>query len=138
MLVLGIYLRNKEIQMIIKSMPITRLLNSKHSQLVEDFHFYSDVLKQWCMIPTGFITDYESIPIIRGTSKVSGLIHDYLVRSDALPTVDKKTAAKVYLEALTYRNTSYIRRYIKYYGVRMAQGYMHKHKVLATLEEIQK
>ena len=122
--------------MIINDMPITRLINYEYSQLVKPFHFYSDVLGQWCTIPIDFICDWESIPLFRGTSKVSGLIHDYLVRSDSKPRVSKKVAADVYIESLKYRNTSYVRRYLKYWGVRVVRGYMHCHTVLATIEEI--
>ena len=67
----------------IGEMPVSRALNYKVSVLTEPFHFYSDVLKslglnEHCTAPIGFEMDWESVPIIRGTSKVGGLIHDYL------------------------------------------------------------
>jgi len=122
----------------IYSMPVTRLINYKYSQLAEDFQIYSDVLGQQCILPAGFIMDWESIPFIRGTGKVGGLIHDFLCRRDSTPVVTKKIAADVYLEFLRYRQTSYVRRYIKYWAVKFATGYFHKHSVLATYEELTK
>lgn len=118
-----------EDSMIIKEMPISQVINYKYSQLTSNFYCYSHVLKKWLIIPEGLIMDWESIPIIRGTSKISGLIHDYLCRSDSKPIVSKKVAALVYLEALKYRNTPYIRRYVKYWVVRIKGGYFHKRKV---------
>jgi len=116
----------------IKEMPVTRLIDYKNSQLVEDFIFYSDVLKCQCVIPAGFTMDWESVPLLQGTSKVSGLIHDYLCREDAIPIVTKRQAADVYLEFLKFRETSYIRRYVKYWAVRWASSYFHKLPVLST------
>ena len=116
-----------------KEMPRVQLIDYKYSKLLEDFIFSSDYISYECVIPAGFIMDWESIPLIRGTSKISGLIHDYLCRKDSIPIVTKKIAADVYLEFLKYRNTSYIRRYGKYWTVRCAQGYFHK---MAVLDEI--
>lgn len=112
-------------------MPVTQVVkqNSKYSQLTEDFYFQSDVLVDEIdeiKIPKGFTMDWESVPIIRGTSKVAGLIHDYFSRIDSIPVVTKKQAANLYLEFMKYRKISYIRRYIKYWAVRMAPGYFHK------------
>lgn len=114
-------------------MPVTQVVNHKISRLVEPFHFYSDVLGMHCTAPKGFEMDWESVPLIRGTSKVSGLVHDYLCRIDSVPVVDKKTAAKVYKEFLIFRKSSWWRYQLKYWTVRMAWGYFHKLKVLDSL-----
>ena len=111
-------------------MPVVQLLDRRRFILKEDFYFQSFILKTYCKIPTGFTTDFESVPIFRGTSPVSGLIHDYLVRKDSKPVVSKSTAADVYLEFLTYRNNSFIRRQIKSWAVRFWPGYFHKKYVL--------
>ena len=118
--------------MIVK-MPATRVIDYRRSILTEEFRFYSDILECWSVIPKGFMTDFESVPFIRGTSKVSGLVHDYLCRIDSDPVVNKKTAADVYLEFLKYRKISYVRRYTKYWAVRMATGYFHKMNVMDEL-----
>ena len=113
-----------------KEMPKVQLIDHKYSKLLEDFIFFSDHISHECLIPSGFIMDWESVPIIRGTSKVSGLIHDYLCRKDSIPIVTKKIAADVYLEFLKFRGTSVIRRNIKYWAVRIATGYFHQWLVL--------
>ena len=110
----------------IKSMPVTQVIDYKNSKFIEPFEFYSGVLNQWCVIPIGFITDWESIPIIRGTSKISGCIHDYLCRYDSVPTISKIKAAQVYLEFLLFRSTLKWVAYIKYLAVIVAKGYFHK------------
>ena len=108
--------------------PVTILINFTYSELTEDFSFDSDIIGD-CIVPAGFTFDWESIPIIRGTSKIAGLVHDYLSRIDSIPVVDKKTAADVYLEIMEHRGTSWWRRYLKYWVVRIVPGYFHKKKV---------
>lgn len=114
----------------IMGMPISQVIDYKNSILTEPFAFFSDILKQWCVVPRGFSCDWESVPLFKGTSKVGGLVHDYLCRKDSNPVVTKKVAADVYLEIMKFRGNSYIRRYTKYWTVRMAWGYFHKKKVL--------
>ena len=115
-------------------MPVTEVIDYKHSRLVKNFYLHSALLNAPCEIPKGFITDWESVPLIRGTSKISGLIHDYFCRKDSCPIVSKKTAADIYLEFLRYRGASYWRQYIKYWAVRGAFGYFHKHYVGAVYD----
>ena len=115
----------------IPDMPITQLINYRYSELVVDFIIYSDVLggiKR--VIPKGFIMDWETIWIFRGTSSVSGLIHDYFCRYDSIPIVTKKQATDIYSEFLIYRNTSKVRYFIKRFGVIAAFNYFHKLSVL--------
>ena len=121
---------------IVGEMPVTQVVNYRYSRLMENFYFYSRILDGFCIIPKGFVSDWESIPLFRGTSKVSGLIHDFLSRKDSIPIVTKKQAARVYLEFLKYRGTPYMIRYAKYWAVRMATGYFHKHGISATYEEL--
>ena len=123
----------------IPKMPITQLINYRYSELVKDFIIYSDVLDGMeITLPSGFIMDWESIWIFRGTSSVSGMIHDYFCRFDSIPIVTKRQAADIYLEFLKYRNTPYVRRFIKYWGVNIAFNYFHKLSVLdrSIIEDI--
>ena len=108
--------------------PVTITINSTYSELAENFWFYSDIIGT-CTAPAGFTFDWESVPIIRGTSKISGLVHDYLCRINSVPVVSKKIAADVYLEFMKHRGNSWWRRYTKYWVVRFAPGYFHKMKV---------
>ena len=115
---------------------ITEEIDSKYARIIFPFVYYSDLLDDIIEVPSGFVFDYESVPIIRGTSKRSGTLHDYLCRIDSIPVVTKKVAADVYLEAMTERKNARWRRYIKYWAVRIAWGYFHKFKVASTYKEI--
>ena len=123
------------------------LMGSKYCELAEPFVFYSAILKREITIPVGFICDYESVPLIKASSKRGGVIHDYLCRTDSIPVVSKQLAADIYLESQKCRDLllkkgrikafqRYLRRNIKTLVVRVAFGYFHKLPVSATLEEI--
>ena len=125
---------------------INEAITSKYSRIYRPFRFYSDVLGCEVEVPIDFIHDFESVPLIKGTSKRAGVGHDYLCRQDSVPIVTKKVAAQVYLELMAYRDglpyrertwiSLFIRRWGKYRIVRIAWGYFHKLKVLATIEEV--
>jgi len=115
---------------------ITEEIDSKYARMIFPFRYKSDILNKIIKIPIGFVFDYESVPIIKGTSKRGGAVHDYLCRIDSIPVVTKKVAANVYLEAMTVRKNTWWRRYIKYWAVRAVRGYFHVFKVLATYKEI--
>jgi len=118
----------------IYAMPQARILNYKYSEQINPFLFYSDIIGL-CSISEGFIHDWESVPLIKGTCPVAGLIHDYLSRYDSTPKVTKKVAADVYLEFLKYRGQGYFRRYAKYWTVRLAPGYFHKKSINWKLDK---
>jgi len=137
---------------------LTPLINEDidawYSRIYEPFIFESDVLKKAgydprVEVPIGFVHDYESVPIIKGTSKHGGVGHDYLSRIDSVPCVTKKIAADVYFEIMKSRVAEKIphkkyftrfnlwwRRWLKWGTVIIAPGYFHKHKVMATYEEM--
>ncbi|MCK5783859.1 MAG: DUF1353 domain-containing protein [Desulfobacterales bacterium] len=113
----------------IYGMPETRVIDYKYSELTKDFVFFHSALGR-VVIPNGFTMDWESVPLLKGTSKVGGLIHDYLCRIDSVPVVTKKVAANIYLDIMKFRGVSWWRRYVKYWIVRAAPRYFHKMKVL--------
>jgi hypothetical protein len=136
---------------------LTPLINeditAKYSRIYEPFIFESDVLKKNCLnprveVPIGFVHDYESVPVIKGSSKRGGVGHDYLSRKDSVPVVTKKIAADVYFEIMEFRDglsdkgttlgtfSLWMRRWIKYGVVRVWTGYFHKFSVNATYEEM--
>ena len=80
------------------NMPVTQVIDYRYSRLTESFSFYSETLDELCVVPEGFVMDWESMWIFKGTGKEEGLIHDFLARKDSIPIVTKKVAAKVYLE----------------------------------------
>jgi len=114
--------------MIFYGMPESKVIDYKYSELTKGFIFFSSTIGR-CVIPKTFIMDWESVPLLKGTSKIGGLVHDYLCRIDSDPVVTKKEAADVYLEAMKSRGTAYWRRYLKYWTVRSAPGYFHKKNV---------
>lgn len=121
----------------------TRALDDgKYVMLTIPFIFVSDVLKKYkyknrVVVPTGFVFDFESVPIIRGTSKRAGLCHDYLYRIDSDPCVPRPIADKVYLEVMKYRGNAWWRRLIKYEAVKLlGKDSYHQFKVGASFEEI--
>lgn len=123
-------------------------LDARFARLHAPFAVESDVLGCKIVAPAGFVHDYESVPVIRGTSKRGGVVHDYLCRIDSVPLVTKKQAADVYLEVMKCRDglpekdtalgsfSLWARRWIKYGVVRVWPGYFHKYKVAATFEEM--
>jgi hypothetical protein len=123
------------------------IFGSRYVELYLPFSYYSEILDKIVVIPTGFICDYESVPLIRSTSKVGGVVHDYWCRKDSKPIVTKQQAADLYLEAQICRDNLLkenwfrridraFRRQFKTLVVRVAPGYFHKFKVLASYEEI--
>ena len=118
----------------IKEEPIGQLIREKHFKLTEQFFFQSDILGRTCVIQPGFICDLESVPILRGTCRIGGIVHDYLCRIDSRPIVTKKIAADVYKEFLIFRGAGWWRWQAKYWTVRAAFGYFHKLKVLDKIK----
>ena len=123
---------NRGVDMVIRHMPVGTLKGARLFALTEPFRFYSMVLGTKVIIPTGFICDFESIPLIRGLCRTGGLIHDYLCRYDSKPISTKRQAADIYREALQYFGHPAWKIGIKYWAVRMAWGYFHKKRVLGT------
>jgi len=117
------------------------LLGCDLIQLVEPFIYYSEQLGREIIIPVGFICDLESVPLIKGSSKRGGVIHDYLCRIDSDPVVTKRVAADIYKEAqnckdqMVIKNTAdrfwkWVRRNIKTMVVRNVPWYFHKFRVM--------
>lgn len=120
----------------IREMPTSRCIDYKWSMLTDEFECWSDIVGR-IIIPVRFTCDWESVPIFKGTSKVAGLIHDYLSRYDSQPVVTKKVAADVYLEFMKYRGAPAWRRWLKYSVVLMWPGYFHRKSVYWQKPETQ-
>lgn len=126
---------------------VLEYIDDRFVRLVMPFGFYSDVLKCEVWVPVGFVCDLESVPGLRGTSPRGGVAHDYTVRVDSVPRVTKKQAAAVYREVSGYlyneraktrraKAWGFIKSWAKWAVVCVAPGYFHKHRVLASYEEI--
>ena len=129
-----------------------RDLDYKYSMILNPFRIQLQTLADLGLpnvleIPAGFIHDYESVPLFRGTSKTGGVVHDYLCRYDSIPKVTKKIAADCYFEVMEGSDKLkargnlqlikyWFRRWLKYSVVCVWPGYFHKHHVFATLEKL--
>lgn len=127
-------------------------------KLTSPLKAYCDTLGRDIEVPTGFVNDLESVPIVKGTNNESGVWHDYFSRLDSDPVVDKTTCAKIYLEFQRYYDALEVREYpdtlwgrirresnrvwdqarraVKASFVWSWPGYFHKHKVMASYEEM--
>lgn len=125
------------------------LIDGRFVKLHKPFRYFSEILNQEIEIPPEFICDLESVPLLKATSARGGTIHDYFCRKDSIPVVTKQQAASIYLEVQKCRDellkegwfkrkVRMLKRNFKCLVVRVAPGYFHKLKVLATLEEVLK
>ena len=101
------------------------LITDKIWRLHEPLVFYSNILKQEIIVPKDFFTDFASIrriPIVfmllADTAHEAAVIHDYLYKKNCIPEVDRKTADRIFNEAMKASGIWYWRRKIMYYGVR--------------------
>jgi hypothetical protein len=85
-------------------------------------------------VPTGFHTDFASVPRIPIAYRLYGdrahresVLHDYLYRSDATPTASYSDANLVFLEAMEVRGKPWYVRWAMYMGV-VAGGWTSYHK----------
>ena len=125
------------------------LIGGRFIKIHEPFIYFSELLNCEIEVPIDFICDLESVPLVKGTSNRGGVLHDYLCRKDSIPVVDKQVAADVYKEVQICRDEQLnegffmrmdraFRRSFKTFVVRVAPGYFHKLKIMASLEEVTK
>jgi Protein of unknown function (DUF1353) len=84
----------------------TRQIDDSHWEIRADLRFRSDVCRCMFVVPSGFITDYASVPrapltylLFGGRGNSAAVVHDYLYQIH-LPEVNKATADLVFREAL--------------------------------------
>lgn len=85
-------------------------------------------------VPKGFETDFASVPrvpifftLFGGRAHREAVLHDYLYRIDAKPTVERRQADEVFLEAMRERGKGWAVRYAMWAGVRLG-GWTAYHK----------
>jgi len=117
-------------------------LGGKYVELVDPFIYFSERFNKFLIVPVGFVCDFESVPLLRGSSKRAGVIHDYLCRIDSVPVVTKQMAATIYGEAQKCKDDMMgggfiraIKRGLKTTATRVAFGFHHKHKVGDTIDD---
>lgn len=97
-------------------------------RLLEDFAFYSAVLGQVVVVPTGFMCDGESVFFKSSTE--AGVGHDYLYRKDSIPLVSRVQADAVFYELSRLDKSSWIISQLKWLAVRSVSWlYFHKKTV---------
>ena len=85
-------------------------------------------------VPTGFQTDFASVPRIPIAYMMFGdrahresVLHDYLYRIDSIPVVERSQADDVFFEAMKECGKGFFVRYAMYWGVRFG-GWTAYHK----------
>ena len=89
------------------------------------------------VVPMGFQCDFASVPRVPlaylacgDTAHEAATVHDYLYCTDAIPSVDRATADRIFLEAMESQGESWWRRKVMYRAVRLFGGpCFHKRKV---------
>jgi len=127
---------------------VVKVLSGKYVSIYEPFTYYSTLLDADITVPPEFICDFESVPLLKGTSNRGGVLHDYLCRKNSVPKVTKQQAASVYFEAMELRDTTsplavskywrvkmFIKRWVKSSIVRVIPGYFNKLIVEAIFKE---
>ena len=88
-------------------------------------------------VPTGFETDFASVPRVPFVFESFGdrahresVIHDYLYRIDSIPIAKRRKADRVFLEAMKVRGKGFFVRGFMFLGVVIGGfGSYHKRKV---------
>jgi len=109
----------------------TRLYD-EHSglhKLLAPLIFYSAELNKLIIVPTGFITDFASVPRIVGAYLLFGskgpkaaVVHDWLY-SGGIEGLARAAADRVFLEALKASGYSNTTSYPMYWAVRIGGGF---------------
>ncbi len=121
----------------LSELQITNLEKENTWRLEKTLIYGSELLGRIVCVPIRFITDLASVPRVPiaytlwgDRSHHEAVLHDYLYRSDSIPIVSRKTADKIFLEAMKYRGKPLRIRWPMYLGVRIGGfGAYHKKKV---------
>ena len=103
--------------------------------------YESDILKCTITVPVCFQSDGASVPRIPFIYELFGnkahheaVIHDFLYRSDSIPSATFDEANDVFLEAMKVRGKSWFIRKMMYWGVCLGgSSSYHKKNVKASL-----
>jgi hypothetical protein len=91
-------------------------------KLLAPLRYYSTLLDREIEVPTGFVTDFASVPAVarvfisgHGKDRWAATVHDYLY---SILAYDRKTADRVFLEAMEVSGVNFIKRRAMYRAVR--------------------
>jgi hypothetical protein len=89
--------------------------------LLAPLRYYSTLLDKEIEVPTGFFTDFASVPSVarvfisgHGKDRWAAVVHDYLYSIG----FDRKTADAIFLEAMAVSNVGFFKRRVMYRAVR--------------------
>jgi len=94
--------------------------------------YRSEIWPDLIIVPSGFVTDFASIPRIflpihpkDGKHRLAAVVHDYLCRLDWF---DRKLADRIFYEAMTLLEVKWWRRVSFYIAVRIGGTFKFKRK----------
>jgi hypothetical protein len=117
-------------------------LDKDNWKLLDTLRFYSVELGRMILVPTGFVTDFASVPRLPfiywatgGTAEAPAVLHDWLYRTGA-ESVTRKQADAVFSEAIISREYYWkLRAWSMWAGVRIG-GYW-SYQTRARNEQLQ-
>jgi hypothetical protein len=90
--------------------------------LLAPLRYYSTLLNREIEVPTGFFTDFASVPSVarvfisgHGKDRWAAVVHDYLY---SILAYSRKTADAIFLEAMAVSNVGLFKRRVMYRAVR--------------------
>ena len=103
----------------------TRTIDDDTVKLIVDFTYASKLLNRIITVPAGFVTDFASVPrlpfaylVAGGRGKMASVIHDYFYQTHTCR--DRKSADRVFLEAMKESGVGIFPRGTMYSAVRLA------------------
>jgi|TARA_R110002094_G_scaffold153354_1_gene140869 hypothetical protein len=98
-------------------------------ELLAPLKYYSTVLNKTIEVPTGFFTDFASIPRVarvfitgHGQDRWAAVVHDYLYSVG----YDRRTADVIFLEAMAVSGVGFFKRRLMYRAVRTGGWMFHE------------
>jgi hypothetical protein len=98
-------------------------------ELLAPLEYYSTILDETIEVPTGFFTDFASVPRVarvfitgHGKDRWAAVVHDYLYSIG----FHRKTADEVFLEAMAVSDVNYFKRKLMYRAVRTGGWMFHE------------
>ena len=110
----------------LNDLKITPLSDGKRWMVLDEFKYYSPLIRECISIPKGFVTDFASIPRLpltwivgspaTGKYRRAAVVHDYLYFKKE---TDRDICDKVFREAMEEDNTPSWKKNIVYSAVRL-------------------
>ena len=98
-------------------------------RLVQDLIYKSDLLGRYLIVPTGYQTDFSSIPWffqsiiqVNGKHRRAAVVHDYLCTHGSLEGVTQRQADHIFQEAMCVLDVRLTQRKVMFGMVRLYQS----------------